>query len=115
MNQRLITIQLEHLGFTVDAVDDGEAAVQACNETEFKVVLLDMQMPKLDGLCAARNIRESSQYNRSTPIVILTADLHLKHRAAEDFAGVVTDVLVKPVSEDALSMAIQQCLTEGHR
>lgn len=58
----------------VTAVDDGEMAYAACEEKKFGIILLDLQMPKLNGLEAARKIRTSSLHNRHTPIVLISAN-----------------------------------------
>lgn len=58
----------------VTAVEDGELAFAACNQKKFNIILLDLQMPKLNGLEAARMIRQQSILNSHTPIVLITAN-----------------------------------------
>lgn len=58
----------------VTAVDDGEMAVSACNDKKFNTILLDLQMPKVNGLEAARMIRQHSLLNQSTPIILISAN-----------------------------------------
>ena len=55
---------------SVTAVDDGEMAVAACEEKKYNLILLDLQMPKLNGLEAARMIRQKSLLNKHSPIVL---------------------------------------------
>jgi two-component system sensor histidine kinase BarA len=58
----------------VTAVDDGEMAVNACEDKKFNIILLDLQMPKLNGLEAARKIRQNSLLNKHSPIVLISAN-----------------------------------------
>ncbi|BCA94781.1 histidine kinase [Legionella antarctica] len=58
----------------VTAVDDGEMAVDSCEEKKYDLILLDLQMPKLNGLDAARVIRQKSLLNKHSPIVLITAN-----------------------------------------
>jgi len=58
----------------VTAVDDGEFAVKACDDKKFNIILLDLHMPKLSGLEAARFIRQHSLLNKHTPIVLISAN-----------------------------------------
>nr|WP_284499468.1 ATP-binding protein [Legionella maioricensis] len=59
---------------SVTAVDDGEMAVAACEEKKYNLILLDLQMPKLNGLDAARMIRQKSLLNKHSPIVLISAN-----------------------------------------
>jgi len=85
----------------VMAVDDGEMAVNCCIERRYHIILLDLQMPKLNGLEAARLIREKSRLNRNTPIILISANssdiqnIDLK-RAGVDLC------LQKPIDEKQL-------------
>ncbi len=64
-----LKFNLENEGYDVDTASDGEAAVDAAKRTAYDAILLDLMMPKLDGMSACREIREFS----SVPIIILTA------------------------------------------
>src|SRR5437660_9211903 len=95
--------QLEALGYDVVAVvDDGHRAIEVCRRTLPDVVLMDIEMPGLDGLSAARQIVRDP----GTPVVILTAHGHpnLIDQAVED--GVVY-YLLKPVTSPSLHAALQ--------
>lgn len=86
---------------TVFTVDNGELAVAACNERRYDIILLDLQMPKLNGLEAARMISQNSQLNRHTPIILISAnsnnltDADLKKSGIDFF-------LQKPIDEKQL-------------
>ena len=90
---------------SVTTVDDGEMAVTACEEKKYNLILLDLQMPKLNGLEAARIIRQKSLYNKHSPIVLISAnssDLtsHELNKSGIDFC------LQKPIDEKQLLIQI---------
>ncbi|HYZ82750.1 MAG TPA: ATP-binding protein [Bryobacteraceae bacterium] len=72
VNQRVALKLLEKLGYTAEAVDNGEKAVKRILETQFSLVLMDCQMPVMDGFEATRQVRQR-EVGRRTPIVALTA------------------------------------------
>src|SRR5271165_4196379 len=95
--------QLESLGYDVVAVvNDGQRAVEMCRRSLPDAVFLDIEMPGMDGLAAARQIAEDP----GTPVIILTAHGHpnLIDQAVED--GVVY-YLLKPVTSPSLHAALQ--------
>src|SRR5437764_5610049 len=95
--------QLESLGYDVVAVvNDGHHAVEVCRRALPDLVLMDIEMPGLDGLSAARQIAQDP----GTPVIILTAHGHpnLIDQAVQD--GVI-QYLLKPVTTPALHAAIQ--------
>ena len=98
---------LRHLGAEVETVDEGHAAVTAASRRAFDLILMDCQMPGMDGFQATREIRrrERETESPSTPIVALTA-----HALAEDrnkcLAAGMDDHLPKPVRRDALARTL---------
>ncbi len=82
-NQRVATGMLERVKHTVRVVTDGAAAVEACAAERFDVVLMDLQMPRMDGYEATRAIRrrEQEQGAPRTPIVALTARASMGNEA----------------------------------
>jgi len=108
VNQRLIVRQLRLAGHWVQAVDNGREAVDAWAGQPFDIVLMDVEMPELDGLAATREIRRREQESgRRTPIVALTAHASAESRAECLAAGMDT-VLMKPVNKDELTDAIRR-------
>ena len=101
--------QLETLGYDVIAVvHDGQHAIEVCRRSLPDVVLMDIEMPGLDGLSAARQIAEDP----GTPVIILTAHGHpnLVDQAVQD--GVI-QYLLKPVTSPSLHAAIQTAVARA--
>src|SRR5690606_22637708 len=73
VNQQVARRFLERLGLEVHIAENGQRAVEACANTEFRLVLMDVQMPVMDGLAAAREIRAREGEGRRVPIIALTA------------------------------------------
>jgi CheY-like chemotaxis protein len=96
VNSMIICAGLEKLGHRVKAVENGRKAVDAVATNDFDLVLMDMQMPVLDGEAATRAIRQLSGRPGRTPIVAVTADAILAHRARYLAAG-LDDILIKPI------------------
>ncbi len=102
--------QLESLGYDVVAVvDDGQRAVEVCRRSLPHVVLMDIEMPGMDGLSAARQIAEDP----GTPVIILTAHGH-PNLVDKAIQGGVVQYLLKPVTSSALHAAIQTALAQSH-
>ncbi|MEM1041394.1 MAG: ATP-binding protein [Bacteroidota bacterium] len=107
VNQKVALRILEKLGFRADVVANGEEAVRAVQGVPYDVVLMDVQMPVMDGLAATRKIREVLPAERQPCIVALTANALPEHREQCLEAGM--DVyLSKPIQRDALAGAIKK-------
>ncbi|MGE3536593.1 MAG: response regulator [Candidatus Tectimicrobiota bacterium] len=111
VNQRLAVRLLEKLGHSVITVADGQAAVAALAQQRFDVVLMDVQMPCLNGLEATAAIRQQEQAaGRHVPILALTA--HAMKGDAERFLAAGMDgYLAKPVTSEALATALSRLLS----
>ena len=88
-NRKVVEIVLEPFGVDLTMVGDGEAALRALDEASFDAVLMDMQMPVMDGLTATRAIRAREAASGAPPIlvVMLTANAMEDHIAAAEAAG----------------------------
>ncbi|MBA2653025.1 MAG: response regulator, partial [Tatlockia sp.] len=73
VNRMLLNFLLAELT-NLEAVNNGEEALNACKSKRFNVILLDLQMPKINGLDAARLIRQESMLNKQTPIIVISAN-----------------------------------------
>ncbi|MFD0389532.1 response regulator [Tistrella bauzanensis] len=105
-NQAVVSILLEKEGYTVTIAGDGEQAVAACARTRFDLVLMDVQMPVLDGLAATRRIRdaETAAYQPRVPIIAMTANAMAGMRETYLEAG-MDDYMPKPFrTEDLLAL-----------
>lgn len=101
VNQRLITTFLKKLGCKTELVENGELAINKALSTDYDVILMDYQMPVLDGLAAVRKIRASGGSRAATPIIAVTAGI-LSINRNEFLAAGFNDILVKPYSLDSL-------------
>jgi PAS domain S-box-containing protein len=113
-NQRVVQLILGGQGAEVITAGDGAQAVAAFEADSFDVVLMDMQMPVMDGLTATRAIRafEASTPDRPrTPIVMLSANAMAEHRADSLAAGADSH-LAKPITAASLLGGIQAVLGE---
>jgi signal transduction histidine kinase/CheY-like chemotaxis protein len=106
-NQRVVRLILETVGIDLAIVDNGKAALEALAADPFDLVLMDMQMPELDGLSATQQIRadETSQGAARIPIIMLTANALGEHVRASLEAGADLHVS-KPIRAEALLSAI---------
>ncbi|HKD86542.1 MAG TPA: response regulator [Terriglobales bacterium] len=108
VNQRLLVRLLEKEGHNVTLVEDGEAAVAASDETDFDVILMDVQMPVMDGLEATRIIRgREQQSGKHVPVIALTAHAMKGDRERCLEAGMDAYV-AKPVQKQELLHMIYQ-------
>ena len=101
VNQKVTLNQLKHLGYTADVAANGREAIDMLNQIPYNLVLMDCQMPILDGYAATRSIREQ-QSSRQSVIIALTANAMLEDRERCLAAG-MDDYLSKPISKEKLS------------
>ncbi|MBU4038480.1 MAG: response regulator [Alphaproteobacteria bacterium] len=89
VNRKVVEMILAQANIDLTSVENGAEALQACRDGEFDIVLMDMQMPVMDGLTATREIRlhEAAMGLTRTPIVMLTANALAEHIAAAEAAG----------------------------
>ncbi len=110
VNQLVARRFLERLGCTVTIAPNGHAAVEECRAGRFDAVLMDCQMPDLDGLEATRRIRmDEAATGRRLPIIAMTAHAEDSWRERCRDAG-MDDFLGKPVAFDDLRDTMQRCL-----
>lgn len=107
VNRHVIRRLLEKLGYTPDLVETGEDVLNALFEREYDVVLMDVQMPKMDGVEATRRIHERFPEDRRPYIIALTA--HALDGDREKYLAVGMDAyLSKPVRVESLIEALRE-------
>ena len=106
---RVICAMLEHEGYTVDSVFDGEAASEKLDESGYDGIILDIMMPKKDGIAVLTDARAM---NITTPVLMLTAKAEVDDRVAGLDAG-ADDYLAKPFAMKEL-MARVRAMTRRH-
>jgi CheY-like chemotaxis protein len=105
VNQKLAVRLLERMGYRADIADDGLEAIAAVERSYYDVVLMDVQMPELDGLEATRRIRTRWPGDAGPRIVAMTANAMEGDREMCLAAG-MDDYLAKPIRPEALSQAL---------
>ncbi|MCF8198697.1 MAG: PAS domain S-box protein [Sulfuritalea sp.] len=100
INREIARLQLEDAGLKVDVAEDGADAIAMAPEAAYDAILMDMQMPNVDGLEATKLIRELPGY-RHTPIIAMTANAFVEDKARCMTAG-MDDFLIKPVDPELL-------------
>jgi two-component system, sensor histidine kinase and response regulator len=100
INQEVASSLLQMAGLQVDVADDGAAALAMAEQTDYRMILMDMQMPVLDGLQATRAIRALPRA-ADLPIIAMTANAFGEDRAACLAAG-MNDHIAKPVNAQVL-------------
>lgn len=109
VNQEVAVAMLETLGYSAEVADDGSAAVEAVRGHRYGLVLMDLQMPVMDGYTATRRIRALEGEAARTPIVAMTAHAAETDRAQALEAG-MDDYLSKPVPMEALEEVIRRAI-----
>ena len=109
LNQEVAVGLLQDLGFVVDVADNGAIAVRRVQEADYDLVLMDMQMPVMDGLTATRAIRQLAQ-GQAVPIIAMTANVLEQDRERCLEAG-MNDHLGKPIEPDVLLQKLRQWIS----
>jgi CheY-like chemotaxis protein len=109
INQQVATAILMKLGLRADAVANGAEAVTVLETIPYDVVLMDVQMPEMDGLEATRRIRQMGTLNQQVPIIAMTAHAMQGDREKCLKAG-MNGYVTKPVTPQALAEALEKWL-----
>jgi len=110
VNRQVAMRMIERIGYHADAVDNGRAALSILSRLTYDLILMDCQMPELDGYTATREIRVREGALRHTPIIGLTAHALAGDREVCVQAG-MDDYLPKPVMPEDLSEIIDKWVT----
>jgi signal transduction histidine kinase len=109
VNQMITRHLLEKMGFDVECASSGKEALQLAAGQRFNVILMDLQMPEMDGLEATRHLKISEGLNRATPVIALTANVGKEMRLAVEQCG-MQGFVSKPVSPEVLGEEIARVL-----
>ena len=112
VNQRLAALLLERMGYSVDTVGDGAEALDALGRIAYDAVVMDCEMPVLDGYAAAAEIRRREGAGRRTPIVAVTASA-LRTDVDRALAAGMDAHVAKPVDRDVLAATLDRLLGPG--
>ncbi|MBN2003324.1 MAG: GAF domain-containing protein [Anaerolineae bacterium] len=107
VNQKVALLMLERLGYRADVAGDGREAVQALQRQHYDVVLMDVQMPEMDGLEATRHIRQALPPEAQPYIIAMTANVMRGDRERCLAAG-MDHYVSKPVQVGDLTLALQR-------
>ena len=107
VNQKVVLRLLEKLGWEADLAENGREAVDALKHGEYAAILMDCQMPEMDGYEAAAQIRAMPAPASSTPVIALTANATSEDRE-RCLASGMDDYLAKPIRPDALHETLER-------
>ena len=107
VNQKLALRLLQQLGYRADLASNGVEAIESVQRQTYDVVLMDVQMPEMDGLEASRRITAQSPAGQRPRIVAMTANAMQGDRE-ECLAAGMDDYVTKPIRVDALVEALNQ-------
>ncbi|BBO82904.1 hypothetical protein DSCO28_34700 [Desulfosarcina ovata subsp. sediminis] len=110
INQQVAHELLSTAGLLVTLAENGERALQLVLEKRFEIVLMDIQMPVMDGLTASRKIRELGGWYKRIPIIAMTAHAMIGDRDKSIEAG-MNDHLTKPIDPDRLDACLRKWIT----
>ncbi|MDQ3240093.1 MAG: response regulator [Actinomycetota bacterium] len=105
---------LERLGFETEVAADGEVALVALERRRYAAVLMDCQMPRLDGYDATRALRQREREGERTPVIAMTANA-MKGDRERCLAAGMDDYLPKPVRPDTLGAMLARWVSDGPR
>jgi CheY-like chemotaxis protein len=111
-NRLVAAKMLESLGAVVETAEDGERGVLAAARTDYDLILMDVNMPGIDGLEATRRIRGSGGPAAQVPIIALTANVVTHHTESYLAAG-MNGVVGKPISPNSLVREIARLAEPG--
>ena len=111
LNRGVVQFFLEASGLVVDVAEDGEQALELAAANDYALILMDVQMPRLNGLDAARRLRALPGYG-ATPILAMTANALVEDKARCVAAG-MNDFVAKPFNPDLLFACLLRWLGEN--
>lgn len=108
--RQLISMTLTNAKFEVTQAEDGQHALEICQQRGFDAIFTDQNMPRMDGLSLIQALRKATRF-QSTPIVMLTTEASPDMKAKGKSAG-ATGWITKPFEPDNLVMVVNKILPE---
>ncbi len=112
INQQLTEAQVQRLGYGLDVAENGMAALAALQQKDYALILMDCQLPDMDGFETTAAIRQLNNGKKATPIIALTGNIGEAERQQCLAAG-MNDYLSKPCPLEELSATIRRWLPEA--
>lgn len=113
INREVAAAMLKNIGIEAESAENGAKAVEFCLKQDFDLVLMDCQMPEMDGLAAAKAIRQNKKIGKQPKIIALTANFSFEERQ-KCFAAGMDDFLTKPLEKNKLIKTLNKyCFTEN--
>ncbi|WP_371193573.1 response regulator [Glaciecola sp. SC05] len=106
LNLRLLETWLKHSPITLDLAYDGPSAIKKCEQTEYDIILMDIQMPSMDGIATTKHIRQTP-LNMGTPVIAVTAHALAQEKQHFLESG-LEDFISKPIELDKLILLINE-------
>lgn len=111
INQRLFSTLLDKQNVNLDMVNNGLEAIRHCEKNQYDLIVLDLQMPKMDGIEAAGHIRRTMGPNQNIPIIVISANI--SHAQKSEFKKAqINDCLEKPFNQKKLLSLISEWTTK---
>jgi len=111
INQKVISLMIQSLNIDYDIVDNGTRVLEHLNSTPYDLILMDCQMPELDGYETTRIIRKSDKPYQQIPIIALTANAMRSDRE-ECLTSGMNDFLPKPINQENLNSVLREWLNK---
>jgi CheY-like chemotaxis protein len=105
VNQKVVMLMLERLGYRAEVANDGESALAAAQRRTYATILMDVRMPGMDGMEVTRRLRAGTGPNARTPVIAVTANA-LQAERDECMASGMNDFLSKPLILETLSARV---------
>lgn len=110
-NIELVKVKLEKLGHTVTSATSGQHAMQVAEISLFDLILMDIQMPGMDGIETTKRLRLMNNSNRSAPIIAMTASV-MKEDQTTYFEAGMDNILAKPINFDQLEALVDNLVDQ---
>ncbi len=105
INQEIALVLLEEVGLVVDVAQDGVQALEYIRQWDYDLILMDMQMPRMDGLSATRAIRQGGSRSATVPIIAMTANV-FEDDGCKCMAAGMNDFIAKPFEPECMYAVI---------